>query len=671
MVERGRIVAMVALVFTVASAARGEEPVLGEVTVHAPREPEETVVQDRTAFATVVDTSEKTSEVDTVSDVLSESVGVQVRRFGGLGAFSTLSIRGSAANQVQIYLDGVPMSRARNEVVNLATLPLDGVDHIEVYRSSVPIAFARAGLGGVVNVVTRRPGVVPQTLISASYGSFETRKVDVERSARHDAWEYLFFGNYMGTAGDFTFLDDNGTPTEINPFDDVEATRQNNGSDTFDLLAKGGYKISERAGVGLTNQTFYKDEGVPGIGSNQSREASFEQFRNLTHLRGEFHGLGIEALDLRATVHALYDRAQFEDRAGEIGIGSQDNDDQTIAVGADTLFTYYWGTHQVPGLSLAAGHEVFMPDSRLEPESAGPDQHRLVGTVAAQDEVYLWADRLVILPAIRWEWIGDDFSGSVPENNSSVDRPRERTDTFTSPRLGVRFQVVPWLEFLGNASRVSRPPNFGELFGDRGVVRGTPDLRPEEADNRDIGFRLGRRKLGVLEEIRLEYAYFDNDFDDLILLVARSQGVFKPQNVGAASVCGHEISMSLRAWGHVSVAANYTRQDAVDEGVEPWARGKRLPGLPEDEAYVRAEIYHAWARLFYDVNLIGDNFADRYNLQRVPSRDIHGLGLSLTLPKRALTATFEVKNLADDRTADFAGFPLPGRSFFGTLRYAF
>jgi hypothetical protein len=33
--------------------------------------------------------------------------------------------------------------------------------------------------------------------------------------------------------------------------------------------------------------------------------------------------------------------------------------------------------------------------------------------------------------------------------------------------------------------------------------------------------------------------------------------------------------------------------------------------------------------------------------------------------------TFEVKNLTDDRTADFAGFPLPGRSFFGTVQYKF
>jgi outer membrane receptor protein involved in Fe transport len=127
----------------------------------------------------------------------------------------------------------------------------------------------------------------------------------------------------------------------------------------------------------------------------------------------------------------------------------------------------------------------------------------------------------------------------------------------------------------------------------------------------------------------------------------------------------------MRAWRHTALAANYTRQDATDEGVEPFARGKRLPGRPKDEAYIRAEVFGAWARLFYEVSLIGDNFRGRGERDRVPSREIHGLGLSASPPGRGLTVTFEVKNLTDDQTADFEGFPLPGRAFFGTVQYTF
>jgi iron complex outermembrane receptor protein len=224
---------------------------------------------------------------------------------------------------------------------------------------------------------------------------------------------------------------------------------------------------------------------------------------------------------------------------------------------------------------------------------------------------------------------------------------------------------------LGNIGRYYRPPNLSELFGDRGVVTGNPDLRPEKANNRDIGFRFRRNNLSAIDEIKLEYAYFNNEIEDLILLLPFSLGVFHPLNVDAAHIRGHEVVLSVRAWRHVSITANYTHQDATDQGIEPAFAGKRLPGVAEHEAYVRGQVDGQWGRFFYDVNLLGDNFVDRANLVRIPSRNIHGLGLSVTPPGRGLTVTFEVKNVTDEQTADFAGFPLPGRAFFGTVQYIF
>jgi iron complex outermembrane receptor protein len=92
---------------------------------------------DFTAFATVIDTSDAPREVTSLADVLSESVGVQVRRFGGLGAFSTLSVRGFSPGQVQIYFDGVPLTRADNETVNLGDLPIAAF-----IRASAMLTFA-------------------------------------------------------------------------------------------------------------------------------------------------------------------------------------------------------------------------------------------------------------------------------------------------------------------------------------------------------------------------------------------------------------------------------------------------------------------------------------------------------------------------------------------------
>ena len=68
---------------------------------------------------------------------------MRVVQYGGLGAFSTVSLRGAPAGQVAVYLDGVPLTSAAHGVVNLADLPVTAIERIEVYRG-LSAARARA-----------------------------------------------------------------------------------------------------------------------------------------------------------------------------------------------------------------------------------------------------------------------------------------------------------------------------------------------------------------------------------------------------------------------------------------------------------------------------------------------------------------------------------------------
>jgi hypothetical protein len=80
-------------------------------------------------------------------------------------------------------------------------------------------------------------------------------------------------------------------------------------------------------------------------------------------------------------------------------------------------------------------------------------------------------------------------------------------------------------------------------------------------------------------------------------------------------------------------------------------------------------------RVFYDVDLIAENFLTRSNDERpgnlVGNRALHGVGVDVTVPRLGVRLAFEVKNLTDDQTSDAAGFPLPGRSVFFTVSYGF
>jgi len=665
-------------------AARADEQRLGEVVVTAPAIAADTHGRDPTAFATVIDTTAAPAHVETLADALSDTVGVQVRRFGGLGDFSTVSIRGSSAGQVQVYLDGVPLARATNEVVNLSDLPLDAIDHVEVYRGTTPLAFAQSGPGGVVNVVTRRPGAEPLTAASVSGGSFGTRRTDVARAATVGAWDYLAFANYLGSEGDFRFTNDLGTT--VNTADDRTETRVNNAFNQTGFTGRVGYRPSPGLTLGLTSDTFWKDEGVPGAGSVQARDTSLESLRQLVHLDGRVVPTSGLPVTLDANGWALYQNQTFDDPQGELGLLRTETEDRTTAAGGQLLFRAALGTHQAPGLLLAASHEGFAEHDELRAGAQAPDRTRVRGTVAGEDEIVLFDERVALVPGLRWEIYHDAFPGD-PTQPAVLRSTGTTTRDFFSPHGGVRVEPLHGLTLLANVGRYAREPNLDELFGNRGVVVGNPNLVPETAWNRDVGARVSPPPIVPwLDRVALEYAYFDNSIDDLIVLVQNSQRIVRPENVTSARVRGHEGSLRGRLAQHLDIVANYTHQDARDDGDVTFLHGKQLPGRPADEAYVRLELgwspdaplpLGAWAahlpagRLSFDVNLIADDFLDRANVRRVDSRALYGVGLDVALPLPGVRLTLEAKNVGDDHTSDALGFPLPGRAFFATVSYGF
>ena len=94
-------------------------------------EPEEIVVRGiRTgrflsrpsAFSTRIETDAYQGERKALDDLLGEQVGVQLRRFGGPGEPSELSIRGSTAEQVAVQLDGIPINSVLTGSTDLSQL---------------------------------------------------------------------------------------------------------------------------------------------------------------------------------------------------------------------------------------------------------------------------------------------------------------------------------------------------------------------------------------------------------------------------------------------------------------------------------------------------------------------------------------------------------------------
>jgi vitamin B12 transporter len=126
------------------------------VVVTGSREP---MALDRLAADVVLidgDTLRQT-RADSLADLLRREAGLQISRSGGPGQSTGLLMRGTASQQSVVMVDGVRVGSATLGYAAVETLGLSALERVEVLRGPGSSLYGADAVGGVVNLITRRP----------------------------------------------------------------------------------------------------------------------------------------------------------------------------------------------------------------------------------------------------------------------------------------------------------------------------------------------------------------------------------------------------------------------------------------------------------------------------------------------------------------------------------
>jgi iron complex outermembrane receptor protein len=628
------------------------------IVVRPASSPPSTGPADAVAFATVLHPGERAHRRMDLADLLREAVGVDVRGFGGLGGFATLSIRGSTSDQVPIFLDGVLLSRAMGGGFNLGDVPLAHLERIEVYRGLTPTRFGAAAPGGVVNLVTREGARSQRTMFSATYGSFGTFEVAASHAGPHDRGDYLASIFAQRTDGNFAFLDNNGTP--LNAIDDELVRRRNNHATTAGGLVKTRVRVGERDRIGTTFEGMLRMQGVAGIDAIQSERARFDTHRVFVKLDWERTLVAPFPARIEVRGFATHTRDAFRDDSGELGLAPRSVTTSAFTPGLTALLRLFPDPHHALTAMLEYRHDAAASDTRVFGRAALTDLGRHALALSLEDELSFLSGRVTFNPSFRFDALRSDARGAAVVASTHAE---------VSAKVGLRVALTKELSLRGNVGRFFRPPSLVELFGDSGVVRGNPALRPELGYTMDTGLTFERRGTGFLRRVFGEVAYFQSHYSELILFVLNGQGVAVADNLSAALIRGVELHAAADLALGASIRAAYTFQRAEDRSAARTA-GNLLPGRPQHKLAVRAGLRRGPLRLFYDLTVIDGNFVDRLNRVLLDARILHAAGVAVrVLPEIVLS--LEVSNFTDNRVVDVYRFPLPGRSVFGKLAAIF
>lgn len=615
--------------------------------------------------STTVEIESTTSPSNSVADVVGKTSGVHVQHYGGLEESTAVSIRGSQSSQVQVLLDGVPLQTASSEGVGLSQISSEGLSKIEIYKSFLPLEFGTSMIGGVVNLTSKPVEPGWHHRYGFGMGSFLTLDGLAEIEHGGEKNDVNLGINFRRTQGDFTFLDNNGTP--LNLSDDQVVKRQNNEHQSIHPHMKWTHRFDERTKLTFANHVFRMDGGVPGLQSYQSQTANRDLTEWLSHLKLERSGLFRDRVDLTNNLYGRVIKSQFSDPNGEIGLGAaQDNDNLTFVLGD----RFVWETHVSENILIKKGLEYvgewFLPKdfAAADPKGSISERHQI--NVSVEPHFYFFHQKLLVSSQVQSQNAFYHINDDDPSLPTFGTYSSDRTENPMTAVFSVQYSPVKNLLFKSSMGRVVRLPQFVEMFGDQGYVLGNPQLTSEKSFKYDAGIFWQKKLTSFFNHLSLETDFFDIRTNDLIQFELAS-GLARASNIGEARVWGFEVVADLKFLDHFELSQNYTFQRPKDEAVYP---GNFLVGRPEYEWNAELSFHVKGLTTSLGLNFVDNLYLDSLNTQKINTRLVAHFNANYLIRKR-YRVSFEARNLNNSQVVDAVGFPLPGRSFFGRVDVIF
>jgi vitamin B12 transporter len=630
-------------------------PVMDQVVVTAGRIEQNT--RQVSANITVVDQEElRRSPSRNLGDLLAEKGISQVRKYPG--SLTSVGIRGFRTDthgndlqgKVLILLDG-----RRAGTGNATKLLTQNIERIEIIRGPGAVQYGSAGIGGIINVITRQ-GRDTSLFVEAGGGSFDTAEGSIGGTAAGAGLD--FSGAVTGrTTGDY---DTGGGDTFSNTGVDRETG----------MSLHGGYSFAKHHRLGLIFTGYaVEDAGFPGYFSSVDLDDTTDKDNYSVDLR--YTG-GSAAGNWQWMTRAFfgqdsntwYNPVASNPDGWDNGVPDKNTTDQQ---GAQAQLSSRLGNLNITGGFDYVRYEV---ENSWSPQRSTYDNPALFILAG----MGWWQDRLVVNAGLRHDW----FTVKVEEPAG-----REEDQNHLTPQIGLTYNPTDQLKLRLQYAQGFMMPSADQLaidasqWGTRTV--GNPDLEPEKSATWEAG--ADYRRAGFNGSL----SYFYTDFEDKIVTAYRGDGSQSWANRGDAVIAGFETELGydlgeplgwqweVRPYLNVTLLTQFEEQES-DSDLQYVSDTIFAAGLVADNArglFFRFNVAYTGEQEIQDyesgtfpppvVDLESSTVADLTASWRFLETERHG----------AFTLRGELTNLFDEEYAYVKGSPMSGRGVFVSLRWDF
>lgn len=599
----------------------------------------------------------------TLSDAVKRFAGANVRDYGGIGGMKTVSVRNLGANHTAVSYDGVTVSNTQAGQIDLSRFATDNVQNVTLTIGEDDDVMQPArhyASAAVLSIVSRKPVFADgrdwslRTRVRA--GSWGLVSPQLRYWQRLN--EKLMFsldGTYMRADGRYPYELPNGSEKLTDKRFNTDIYSWQGEANVYALLPRD-------ARLDVKAQWFSSSRGLPGAvilyNTKKSRERMWDEEFFTQAVYGQNLGSRLK-LEARAKYVNSWNR--YTDTDVKYPTGRYvETYRQSEYYGSATL-----GWFPLKGLSLSLAEDAFVNTLRSNAENSA-DPRRLTSLTALAARYA--SGRVEIGANVVATW--------ATEHVEHGERPADRRQLSPSAAFSLRLLKNEALYFRAMYKHTFRLPTFNDLYYGQS---GTITLKPEKADEYNVGLTWTSRRMGWLAYVTLTADVYHNDVKDKIVAFPTLY-VWKMANFGRVRINGLNATMAARIeplHGFAAeLSASYMLQEALDV-TDPASiyYKNQIPYTPRHSGNAVLTILTPWLDVAYTVQMCGSRYAMQQNTSEyeIDGYAEHTLSLSRELKFRRWSATLQasVRNLTDERYEVIRYYPMPGRSVEVTATVSF
>ncbi len=622
---------------------------LGEIVISAEGKGVETIGTVREVTAEEIEIS----GAETLDEALKLLPGIMVRT-GGQGV-PRPDLRGMKPRHVTLLIDGIPFNSAGDGQFDPSLITTENIARIKVSYGNDSVLYGPGGLGGVINVITKKGTKNTTGSVTVKYAQEDTLLAKANISGGTDKI------NYFVSASDYSSdgyrLSDDFTPTDY----EDGGTRNNSDRELTSFFGNLTLTPNDKSQIGLIIDKITGERGIPTItldrddpfGKNPKFERVDDQDGLSMSLSGSYDidgPLSFRGWVFMSDLEELKNGYDDDTYTTQTARNSYRAKETTEIRGANLQTQYFAENYGKISFTIgtkeekfdSSGWEVGRNNTTYFDESNDITTH----TVAAEYEVQP-IEKLGFVAGYGYSWFKKE--GGLDDSTGNY-------------LIGFNYDLTKNSSIKASVADKVRFPSVTQLYG---IGEGNPELEYEKAMNYEIGFEQ------YIPSCKTSFSItgFRRDVENYIS--KDDDGV--NQNHEEYMFQGIEITATNQSVENLDLSLAYTYMDTEDKS--PGSLVDQVQYNPEHKLALQGTYEFAYNISAYaGIERIENQYyynSDNTLKGKLPDYTIVNLKIEKGFFSKSLKIFAGADNLFDKNYFESYALPREGRSIYGGLTYAF